>query len=125
MRKLLSCISVIGLAALSLTACGEKAPSYSNVGTEITIWATEKEEAVIKREVKKDVMLTLFIENKGFKEKVGVNTFGKLKRVLEVTNNKGEDPINEVLASTLVKFCKREHFDMFLRNQTIKNNSHI
>ena len=67
-------------------------------------------------------MLTLFIENKGFKEKVGVNTFGKLKRVLEVTNNKGEDPINEVLASTLVKFCKREHFEMFLRNQTIKNN---
>ena len=83
---------------------------------------TNKEEAFIKREVKKDVMLTLFIENKGFKEKVAVNTFGKLKRVLEVTNNKGEDPINEVLASTLVKFCKREHFEMFLRNQTIKNN---
>ena len=53
MRKLLSCISVIGLAALSLTACGEKAPSYSNVGTEITIWATEKEEAVIKAVVEK------------------------------------------------------------------------
>lgn len=81
-----------------------------------------KEEAFIKKEIKKDIMYTLFIENKGFAEKVAVNPFGKLKRVLEVTNSKGGDPISEILASTLVKFCHRENFEVFLKNQAYKNN---
>lgn len=81
-----------------------------------------KEEDFIKKEIKKDILFTLFIENKGFSEKVAVNPFGKLKRVLEVTNSKGGDPISEVLASTLVKFCHRENFEMFLKNQAYKNN---
>ena len=54
MRK--NSLLILGLATLTtlgLASCGTKEKTYSNVGTEITVWATAKEEAVIKTIVDK------------------------------------------------------------------------
>ena len=62
------------------------------------------------------------MENGGLKQQVAINPFGKIKTILRTYNKKGGDPINETLATTLHKFYKREFIEMFMRNQTIKNN---
>lgn len=48
MNKKLVVLATSALAVLALASCGSKETSYSGVNTEINIWATAKEEAVIK-----------------------------------------------------------------------------
>jgi hypothetical protein len=50
-----------------------------------------------------------------------LNPFGKLKRVISIKNHKGEDLISSILASTVAKFCKKENFEVFLRNKAYRD----
>ena len=60
---------------------------------------------------------TTEFDTHGAIEKVVLNPFGKLKRVISIKNHKGEDLISSILASTVAKFCKKENFEIFLRNK--------
>jgi hypothetical protein len=84
-----------------------------------------QEDQFVKKEVRKEKFFALYMENGGLKQQVGINPFGKIKTILRIFNKKGGDPINETLATTLHKFYKREYIEMFMRNQTIKNNVHL
>ena len=78
-------------------------------------------ELYLRKEFKKEVFLTTQFETHGAVEKVVLNPFGKLKRVIAVNNNKGEDLISTILASTVTKFCKKENFEVFLRNKAYRD----
>ena len=78
-------------------------------------------ELYLRKEFKKEVFLTTQFETHGAVEKVVLNPFGKLKRVIAVNNNKGEDLISIILASTVTKFCKKENFEVFLRNKAYRD----
>jgi hypothetical protein len=84
-----------------------------------------REETLLRKEIKKDIYHTLYIKNKGYVHKVALNPFGKLKRVIDITNKKGKHPIDAVLSSTLAKFTKEENFQVFIKNQTYRNNYHL
>ena len=78
-------------------------------------------ELYLRKEFKKEVFLATQFETHGAVEKVVLNPFGKLKRVIAVNNNKGEDLISTILASTVTKFCKKENFEVFLRNKAYRD----
>ena len=81
-----------------------------------------KEDQFVRKEVRKEKYFSLYMENGGLKQQVAINPFGKIKSILHTYNSKGGDPINDTLATTLHKFYKNEYIEMFMRNQTIKNN---
>ena len=74
-------------------------------------------ELYLRNEFKKEVFITTEFDTHGAIEKVVLNPFGKLKRVISIKNHKGEDLISSILASTVAKFCKKENFEVFLRNK--------
>ena len=83
---------------------------------------SHKEDEFVRKEVRKEKYFALYMENGGLKQQIAVNPFGKVKSILHTYNSKGGDPIKETLATTLHKFYKNEYIEMFMRNQTIKNN---
>ena len=78
-------------------------------------------ELYLRNEFKKEVFLTTEFDTHGAIEKVVLNPFGKLKRVISIKNHKGEDLISSILASTVAKFCKKENFEVFLRNKAYRD----
>ena len=78
-------------------------------------------ELYLRNEFKKEVFITTEFDTHGAIEKVVLNPFGKLKRVISIKNHKGEDLISSILASTVAKFCKKENFEVFLRNKAYRD----
>jgi hypothetical protein len=80
-----------------------------------------RNELYLKKEVKKEVLIATQIDTHGAIEKVAMNPFGQLKRIISITNKKGEDLISSILDSTVAKFCKKENFEIFMRNKAYKD----
>ena len=80
-----------------------------------------KNELYLKKEIKKEVLIATQIDTHGAIEKVAMNPFGQLKRIIAITNRKGEDLISSILDSTVTKFCKKENFEIFMRNKAYKD----
>ena len=81
-----------------------------------------KEDQFVRKEVRKEKYFSLYMEDGGLKQQVAINPFGKIKSILRTFTSKGGDPIHDTLSTTLHKFYKNEYIEMFMRNQTIKNN---
>lgn len=80
------------------------------------------ERALINQEIKQAKFTAVEIDSKGLKEKVAVNILGHLKEVLQIKTKKEQDPLAKTLDSTIVKFCQKGNFDVFIRNKAKKSN---